>query len=77
MARTVTYKGHRIRAHAIFVAESEEGEWAAQATVGVPTAAGAREQPLHDPDDRVFPTEEEAEGYGIHLAMRWVDRHDQ
>jgi hypothetical protein len=75
MARAVTYKGHQIRAHAIPVIESDEGEWAAQATVRLPAPPGAREQPLRDPDDGTFPTEEDAEGYGVHLAMRWIERH--
>jgi len=73
--RTVSYKGHQIRAPAIPVADSEEGEWAAQAMIRVPTPAGGREQPLRDPGDRTFATEEDAEGYAGHIAMRWVDRH--
>jgi hypothetical protein len=73
--RNVTYKGHQIKAHAIPVAESEDGEWAAHAVVRVPLPDGGREQPLGDPDDRTFPTAEDAEGYAVHIAMRWVDRH--
>jgi hypothetical protein len=75
VARTVTYKGHQIRAHAVLVPDSDEGEWAAQVYIRVPIAGGAHEQPLRDPDDRIFPTQEDAEGYAVHLAMRWVDRH--
>ncbi len=75
MARTVTYKGHQIRAHAVLVPDSDEGDWAAQAVVRVPVPGGGREQRLPDPDDRIFATQEDAEGYAVHLAMRWVDRH--
>lgn len=72
--RTVTYKGHQIRANAVPVADAEEGEWAAHAVIRFPDP-GAREQPLRDPDDRLFATEEDAEIYAVHLAMRWIDRH--
>lgn len=75
VARTVIYKGHQIRARAIPVPDSEEGEWAAQATVRVPRPDGGREQPIRDPDDRTFATQEDAEGYAVHLAMCWIDRH--
>jgi hypothetical protein len=75
--QTVTYKGHQIRAHAILVDASDDGEWAAQAVVRIPLPTGGREQPLRDPDDRIFPSQEDAEGYAVHLAMRWVDRHGQ
>ncbi len=75
VARTVTYKGHEISAHAVPVPDAEEGEWAAQAVIRVPNPGGGREQPLPDPDDRLFATEEDAEGYAVHIAMRWVDRH--
>ena len=60
MARTVTYKGHQIRAHAV---------------IRVPVPTGHRDQPRPDPDDRTFPTEEDAGGYAVHLATGWVDRH--
>ena len=70
MARSVTYKGHQIKAHAVLVTDSEEGDWAAHAVIHVPLAGGGREQPLGDPDDRTFPTPEDAEGYAVHLAMR-------
>jgi hypothetical protein len=46
MRRTVTYRGHRIRAGAI-----------------------------HVPNDRSFATRVEAEGYALHLGMRWAERH--
>jgi hypothetical protein len=72
---TVTYKGHRIEAHAVPVGDSEEGDWAARATIRLPVPGGGREQALGDPDDRMFATQEDAEGYAVHLAMRWVDRH--
>jgi hypothetical protein len=75
MTRTVIYRGHQIKAHAVVVTDSEEDEWAAQAVVRIPLAEGHREQPLPDPDDRTFATQEDAEGYAVHLAMRWVDRH--
>jgi hypothetical protein len=75
VARTVTYKGHQIHALAVPVGESEDGEWAAQATVRIPRPGGGRDQPLQDPDDRTFAMPEDAEGYAVHLAMRWVDRH--
>jgi len=75
VARTVTYKGHRIDAHAVPVPDAEEGEWAAHAVIRVPGPGGSREQPLRDPDDRIFATAEDAEGYAVHLAIRWVDRH--
>ena len=75
MARTVTYKGHQIKAQAVFVTDTEEGDWAPHAVVRVPLPGGDRDQPLPDPDDRTFPTAEDAEGYAVHLAMRWVDRH--
>ncbi len=75
MARNVTYKGHQIKAHAIPVTDSEEGEWAAHAVIRVPLPGGGREQPLRDPDDRTFPTQEDAEGYAVHIAMRWVDQY--
>lgn len=75
MLRTVTYKGHQIRAHAIPVVDSEGGEWAAQAVIRLPLPGGGREQPLRDPDDRTFASQEDAEGYAVHIAMRWVDRH--
>ena len=75
MARTVTYKGHQIKAQAVLVTDSEEGDWAAHAVVRVSLPGGHRDQPLPDPDDRTFPTTEDAEGYAVHLAMRWVDRH--
>jgi hypothetical protein len=75
MTRTVMYKGHQIRAQAVVVTDSEEDEWAAHAVVRVPRADGHREQPLGDPDDRTFASQEDAEGYALHLAMRWVDRH--
>jgi hypothetical protein len=75
MTRTVVYKGHQIKAHAVSVTDSEEDEWTAQAVVRVPLPEGDRDQPLADPDDRTFPTQEDAEGYAVHLAMRWVDRH--
>lgn len=76
MSQTVTYRGHQIRAIAIPVPECEEGAWAAHALIRVPLAAGqSREQPLRDPDDRTFPTQEDAEDYAVHLGIRWVDRH--
>jgi len=75
VAWTVTYKRHQIRAHAVLVIDSEEGEWVAHAVIRVPVSSGHRDQPLPDPDDRTFPTEEDAEGYAVHLAMGWVDRH--
>jgi hypothetical protein len=75
MTRTVVYKGHQIKAHAVSVTDSEEDEWTAHAVVRVPLPEGDRDQPLADPDDRTFPTQEDAEGYAVHLAMRWVDRH--
>lgn len=75
MLRTVTYKGHQIRAHAIPVTDSEDGEWAAQAAIRLRLPGGGREQPLRDPDDRTFASQEDAEGYAVHIAMRWVDRH--
>jgi len=75
MLRTVTYKGHQIRAHATPVVDSEAGEWAAQAVIRLPLPGGGREQPLRDPDDRTFASQEDAEGYAVHIAMRWVDRH--
>lgn len=75
MSRTVTYKGHQIRAHAIPLADSEEDEWAAHAAIRVPVPGGGREQPLRDPDDRTFASQEDAERYAVHIAMGWVDRH--
>ena len=75
MARTVTYKGHQIKVQAVLVTDTEEGDWAAHAVVRVPLPGGHRDQPLPDPDDRTFPMAEDAEGYAVHLAMRWVDRH--
>jgi hypothetical protein len=75
VTRVVTYKGHQIRAQAVPVSDSEEGDWAAHAVIRVPLREGHREQPLRDPDDRTFPTQEDAEGYAMHIAMRWVDRH--
>lgn len=75
VARTVTDKGHQIRAQAVPVTDPEEGEWAAHAVVRVPLPGGPRDQPLPDPDDRTFPTQEDAEGYAVHIAMHWVDRH--
>jgi len=72
MTRTVTYKGHLIRVVAIPAADAEE--WLAQAVIRLPVP-GWREQPLRDPDDRIFFTQEDAERYAVHLAMRWVDRH--
>jgi hypothetical protein len=76
VSQTVTYKGHQIRAVAIPVQESEEGAWAAHAVIRVPLPTGqSREQRLPDPDDRTFPTQEDAEGYAVQLGMRWVDRH--
>jgi hypothetical protein len=76
MPHTVTYKGHQIRAVAIPLPESEEGAWAAQALIRVPLSAGqSREQALRDPEDRTFPTQEDAEEYAVHLGIRWVDRH--
>jgi hypothetical protein len=75
MTRTVMYRGHQIRADAVVVGDSEEDEWAAHAVVRIPLAEGHREQPLADPDDRTFASQEDAEGHALHLAMRWVDRH--
>jgi hypothetical protein len=75
MTRTVVYKGHQIKVHAVVVTDSEEDEWAAQAVVRIPVPEGHREQPLGDPDDRTFASQEDAEGYALQLAMRWVDRH--
>ena len=75
VARTVSYKGHQITAQAVFVPESEDGEWAAQVVIRLPVPGNPREQPLRDPDDRIFATLEDAEGYAVHIAMRWVDRH--
>lgn len=72
MAQTVTYKGHLIRVQAIPLADAEE--WLAQAMIRLPIPGG-REQPLRDPDDRTFFSQEDAERYAVHLAMRWVDRH--
>lgn len=75
MVRTITYKGHQIRPHAVPVSDSEEGEWEAQVTIRVSLLGDGREQPLRDPDDRTFATQEDAERYAVHIAMRWVDRH--
>lgn len=72
MARTVTYRRHLIRAQAIPLTDAEE--WLAQAVIR-PPVPGAREQPLRDPDDRTFFSQEDAERYAVHLAMGWVDRH--
>jgi hypothetical protein len=74
MGRIVTYRGHEIRAHAVPLHDRDDAEWAAHAVIRVPGPTG-REQPLRDPDDRTFPSEEDAERYGVHLAMGWVDRH--
>jgi hypothetical protein len=75
VTRTVSYRGHQIRATATPVTDSEEGAWLPQAAVRVPGPGAPREQAVPDPDDRTFPSEEDAEQYAVHLAMRWVDRH--
>lgn len=75
MSRTVTYRGHQIRASATPIADSEDGAWVAQAVIRVPSPGGGRDQRLQDPDDRAFATEEDAESYAVHIAMRWVERH--
>jgi len=75
VSRTVSYKGHRIRALAIPVADSDDGAWAAQAGIRVRIPGDGRDQPLRDSDDRTFATEEDAEAYAVHIAMRRVDRH--
>lgn len=72
MALTVVYKGYTIQGQALPVLES--GEWLAEAVVTFPRAAGSRSQRLPDPDDRSFISREDAEGYAVNLAMRWVDR---
>ncbi|MBI4563053.1 MAG: hypothetical protein HY724_13500 [Candidatus Rokubacteria bacterium] len=72
MALTVTYKGYTIRGKALPVLES--GEWLAEALVTFPHAAGSRAQRVPDLDDRSFITREDAEGYAVNLAMRWVDQ---
>jgi hypothetical protein len=75
VSQTVTYKGHRIRAVALPVEESKDGARAAQALIRVPLPSGhSREQALGDPDDRTFATHEDAEGYALHLGVRWIDR---
>lgn len=72
MALTVVYKGYTIQGRALPVLES--GEWLAEAVVTFPRAAGSRAQRVPDPDDRSFLTREDAEGYAVNVAMRWVDR---
>lgn len=72
MSPTVVYKGYTIQGRAIPISES--GDWAAEAVIRLPGAAGGRQQHLADPDDRSFVSREDAEGYAIHLAMRWVDQ---
>lgn len=72
MALTVVYKGYTIEGRALPVFES--GEWLAEALVKFPRAVGTRAQRVLDPDDRSFVTREDAEGYAVNLAMRWVDR---
>lgn len=72
MALTVVYKGYTIQGQALPVPESDE--WLAEAVVTFPRSAGARAQRVPDPDDRSFLTREDAEGYAVNLAMRWVDR---
>jgi len=72
MAVTVVYKGYTIQGRALPVLES--GEWLAEAMVTLPRTTGARAQRVPDPDDRSFVTREDAEGYAVNLAMRWVDR---
>jgi hypothetical protein len=72
MALKVIYKGYTIQGRAL--PQLESGEWLAEASVVLPRETGAREQRVPDPDDRSFTTREDAEGYAVHLAMRWVDR---
>lgn len=72
MGLTVRYKGYTIQGRALPVLES--GEWLAEALVTLPSSAGSRVQRVTDPDDRSFITREDAEGYAVNLAMRWVDR---
>jgi len=72
MGLTVVYKGYRIEGRALPVLES--GEWLAEAMVTFPRSVGARAQRVLDPDDRSFVSREDAEGYAVNLAMRWVDR---
>jgi hypothetical protein len=75
VARTATYRGYQIRVIGVPVTDSEEETWAPSAMVRAPSPSGAPEQRLPDPDDRTFETEEGAEEYALHLAMRWVDQH--
>lgn len=72
MARTVVYKGFTIQGQA--VQDLETGEWLAEAVVTRSPLTGPLERRLPDPDDRSFGSREDAEGYAINLAMRWVDR---
>jgi len=72
MALTVVYKGYTIQGQALPVLES--GEWLAEAVVTFPRSAGARALRVPDLDDRSFINHEDAEGYAVNLAMRWVDR---
>jgi hypothetical protein len=72
MSPTVIYKGYTIQGRAIPLAES--GDWVAEAMIRLPGAAGGRATQLTDPDDRTFTTREDAEGYAVQLAIRWVDR---
>jgi len=72
VSATVVYKGYTIQGRAIPLAES--GDWAAEAVIRFPGAAGGRQRQLTDPDDRTFISREDAEGYAISLAIRWVDR---
>jgi hypothetical protein len=72
MSPTVVYKGFTIQGRAIPLADS--GDWAAESVVQFPQASGGKAQQLPDPDDRTFITREDAEGYAIHLAIRFVDQ---
>jgi hypothetical protein len=69
--RTVLYEGHQIRPVAVPVADADDDARAARALIRVPTPGGAQDQPLRDLHDRTLVTE----GYAVHIAMRWVDRH--
>ena len=75
MSRAVVDKGHRIRAAAVQVGDAEDGTWVAEAMIRVPLQGGGRDQPLPDPDNRSFATEEDADSYAVHPAMRGVERH--
>jgi hypothetical protein len=66
----VQYKGRHIETQSY---KSDDGRWRPKATVITFEGGSARPHPVSAPIDVVFDTEQEADGYAVEMAQKWID----